>query len=95
MDKYDSIGAYNDHYKAEPVKINDQKISDVIKLKDYLKVYAEPMARAFSKKVISYMLGREPGVQDEVKLDAVLAATKDNGYRVADIYAEILKQYLL
>ena len=95
MDKYDSIGGLNNHYVAEPVKINDQKVSDVTQLKAYLENYSKPMARAFSKKLISYMTGREPGVQDEAKLDMILAETKENSYRVGELYAAILKYYVL
>ncbi|WDE98418.1 DUF1588 domain-containing protein [Lentisphaera profundi] len=96
MDKYDSIGGYNNHFVADPVKINDQKVTDVTKLKDYLGSYSQSlMARAFSKKLISYMTSREPGVQDEAKLDAILEATKEKGYRVGDLYAEIVKHYVL
>ena len=95
MDKYDSVGKYNNHYVADVVKINDQKLSDVSQLKDYLKDYSKPIARAFAKKLISYMTGREPGVQDEVKLDLILKETQENSYRVGDLYSEILKHYLL
>ena len=56
---------------------------------------ATPMARAFAKKLISYMTGREPGVQDEVKLDLILKETQEDSYRVGDLYSEILKHYLL
>ena len=95
MDQYDSIGAYNADFTAEPVKINDQKIRGLDDLKTYMGNYSKPMARAFTKKLISFMLGREPGVQDEAKLDAILLETKAGNYRVGDLYAALIKQYFL
>ncbi|WDE98422.1 DUF1588 domain-containing protein [Lentisphaera profundi] len=95
MDQYDSIGGYNSDFTAEPVKINDQKIRGLDDLKTYMGNYSKPMARAFTKKLISFMLGREPGVQDEAKLDAILLETQADNYRIGDLYAALIKQYFL
>ena len=95
MDKYDSIGHYNDKFSPAAVQINDKKITDISALKEYLSTYSKPMARAFTKKLLSFMLGREPGVQDEAKLDIILSECEPEDYRVGDIYTAILKQYFL
>ena len=94
MDKFDSIGAYNNHYNSEKVKINDKSLSDVEDLKKYLGEYQKPMARAFTRKLISFMMGREVGVKDEAVLDAILKATEADGYRVGDLYSQVIKHYL-
>lgn len=94
MDKYDSIGGYNNHYNPELVKVNDSNIHDVEDLKKYLAKYDKPMARAFTRKLISFMMGREVGVKDEAVLDAILAATEADGYRVGDLYSQVIKYYL-
>ncbi|WDE97585.1 DUF1588 domain-containing protein [Lentisphaera profundi] len=95
MDRFDSIGGDNNHYVKDPVKINNQRINDLVELKDYLVKYEKATARAFSKKLISYMFGREPGVQDESKLDRIITECEKDGYRVADLYTAIIKQYFL
>jgi hypothetical protein len=94
MDKFDSIGGYNDHYNPEVVKVNGTKINDVEALKQYLGEYEKPMARAFTRKLISFMMGREVGVKDEAVLDAILKATAADGYRVGDLYGQVIKYYL-
>ncbi|MDD7986650.1 DUF1588 domain-containing protein [Lentisphaera marina] len=95
MDRFDSIGGENNHYVNDPVKINGQKISSFVELKQYLSKYEAATARAFSKKLIAYIYGRETGVQDESKLDAILTECKDEGYRVGDLYTAIIRQYIL
>ena len=84
MDKFDSIGATNHHYNAEKVKVNEKNLPDIEDLKKYLGEYKKPMARAFTRKLISFMMGREVGVQDEAILDAILRATEKDDYRVGD-----------
>ena len=96
MDKYDTIGGYNHHFRQEIVKINDKLIHNLDDFKNYLATdYQAPMARAFCKKLIAYMLGRDVGVQDESRLDAILAACEKDGYRVGDLYKQILRFYFL
>jgi hypothetical protein len=95
MDRFDSIGGDNNRYVKDPVRINGEKISNFVELKQYLTKYESATARAFSKRLIEYIYGRETGVQDESKLDAILAECKDNGYRVGDLYTAIIRQYIL
>ncbi len=52
------------------------------------------MARAFTRKLISFMMGGEAGVQDEAVLDAILKATEKDDYRVGDLYSQVVKYYL-
>ena len=94
MDKFDSIGGYNNHYNPEVVKVNGENINDIEGLKKYLGEYDQPMARAFTRKLISFMMGRDVGVKDEAVLDAILKATEADGYRVGDLYSQIVKYYL-
>ncbi|EDM25929.1 hypothetical protein LNTAR_07799 [Lentisphaera araneosa HTCC2155] len=95
MDRFDTIGGDNNHYSRDPVKINGEKIKDFVELKQYLAKYEKATARAFSKRLIEYMYGRETGVQDESKLDAILAECEPEGYRVGDLYTAVLRQYFL
>ena len=41
------------------------------------------------------MTGKEPGVPDEAKLDAILASTESEGFKVGDLYAQIIRFYFM
>ena len=95
MDVYDTIGGMNPEYTPDAVRINSQKIRGVDELKLYLSFYEPALARAFCKKLISFMLGRELGIKDESKLDAILDENSKSGYKTADLYKSIIKYYFL
>lgn len=95
MDKYDTVGSFNNDYTPTPVKINDKKITNIKGFKEYIASYDQTMARAFSRKLISYMLGRDTRIQDEAKIDLILSQTKDNGYRLGDLYSSVVQHYFL
>ena len=93
MNEYDTVGGDNLEYRQEDVRINNQKLGSISELKIYLSFYNTAMARGFTKNLISYMLGRETGLRDETKIDAILAETQSRAYRVGDIYSAIVKHY--
>jgi hypothetical protein len=95
MDKYDTIGAYNNHYSMDSVMINGERINDVNDMKKYLTNFDRAMARAFTKKLISYATGKEPGVPDESRLDAIMQATESEGFKVGDLYAQVIRFYFM
>lgn len=95
LDRYNTIGGDNHHFRQETVMINQQKVNSLGELKQYLKSHEHNMARAFSKKLISYMLGRHVNIADEKYLDAIIRDTKEGQFRMGDIYQAIIKYYYL
>ncbi|MCH2208925.1 MAG: DUF1588 domain-containing protein [Lentisphaerales bacterium] len=93
MDRYNTMGGINSHFHKESVKINDKTLTDVNDLKSHLASHPDVIARAFSKSLLSFMLGRDTGVQDETRLDMILDKVKRNGYRAGDIYKQLVFYY--
>ena len=95
MDYYDTIGGLNNNYSADAVRINTQKIRGIDELKVYLSFYEPTIARSFCKKLLVFMLGRELGIKDESKLDAIVNENSGTGFKTADLYRSIVKHYFL
>ena len=95
MDYYDTIGGINENYAADAVRINSQKIRGVDELKVYLSFYEPAIARSFCKALLNFMLGRDMGIKDEEKLDAIIQENTESGFKTADLYRSIIKHYFL
>jgi hypothetical protein len=95
LDRYNTIGGNNHHFRQETVMINRQKVNGLSELKQYLKSHEQNIARAFSKKLIEYMLGRDVNIADEKYLDAIIHDTQEDQFRMGDIYQAIIKYYYL
>ena len=95
LDRYNTIGGDNHHFRQETVMINQQKVNCISELKQYLKNHEKNMTRAFSKKLISYMLGRYINISDRKYLDAIIHDTQEDQFRMGDIYQAIIKYYYL
>ena len=52
------------------------------------------MARSFTRNLIAYSVGRDTNMHDMKAVETILDKTAEDGYRVRDILAEILKAYL-
>ena len=95
MDYYDTIGGLNNSYSSDAVRINNQKIRGIDELKVYLSFYEPAIARSFCKKLLAFMLGRELGIKDETKLDAIINENMGSGLKTGDLYRSIVKHYFL
>jgi len=52
------------------------------------------MARSFTRNLIAFSIGRDTNIHDMNTVETILDKTAEDGYRVRDILAEILKAYV-
>jgi hypothetical protein len=52
------------------------------------------MARSFTRNLIAFSIGRDTNIHDMTTVETILDRTAEDGYRVRDILAEILKAYV-
>ena len=58
--------------------------------RDNLAADPEALARALATKLMTFATGREMGFSDRATIDAIVAATKADGYRVRDILENVV-----
>ena len=52
------------------------------------------IAIAFTKNLLSFIIGRKPNPDDRKKIEKIIKATAKKKYRTQDIYAQIIKEYV-
>lgn len=95
MDQFNTIGGTNHNYSRETVMINDQKINSIADLKLYIGSHEAVLARAFTKNILQFTLGRELYVQDETKLTQIIEENKTSGFKIRDLLSSVVKYYFL
>ena len=62
-----------------------KKFGNYKEFRDLLATQDEKLARAFTKKLLTFATGRELGFSDREEIDRIVKSVSANGYRIADI----------
>ena len=95
MDKFNTIGGENHDYSPETVMINDHEISNIADLKNYIGSQDQQIARALTKNILEFTLGRQLYVQDEPKLNKIIAENKDTDFKIRNLLNSVIKHFFL
>jgi len=105
LENYDVIGAWRDRANGENFRGANRPELDVSgtlpngtayeDLQEFKQALLEPemrhqFARAFSKQLLTYALGRPVGYTDTTTLDAMVAALEQNDYRIHSAIAAVI-----
>ena len=83
MHNFDTIGQ----------RIKSQDTEAEVKLLQRVSVADKKMASAFTRQLISYIIGRETSVYDSCQIEKIIKRTANNKFLVSDILSEILSIY--
>ena len=75
--------------------LNNKKIENVADLKEYIGSRDEVLARAFTKRLLEFTLGRQLYIQDEPKLSKVIDENRESGFKTRNLLNSILKNFFL
>ena len=95
MDRFDTMGGVNRKHSRDAVMVNGKKLSNVTDLKKYIGENDEVLARAFTKKLLEYTLGRQLYIQDEPSLKRVIDENRESGFKTRNLLSSILKNFFL
>tara|TARA_Y100001934_G_scaffold283430_1_gene403201 strand:+ start:2287 stop:5034 length:2748 start_codon:yes stop_codon:yes gene_type:complete len=99
LENFDWIGRWRERDPAGPVNATGEmpdgrKLNGVAGLKNYLlKERADDFARALTKALLAYALGRELEYFDEHAIRTIAKALKADNYRARTLVKEIIKSY--
>jgi Protein of unknown function (DUF1592)/Protein of unknown function (DUF1588)/Protein of unknown function (DUF1585)/Protein of unknown function (DUF1587)/Protein of unknown function (DUF1595)/Planctomycete cytochrome C len=95
LENFDPIGRWRTKYDSK-TRVDSagelpggKQFADVVGLKEILLQQQEPFARAVTSKLLAYALGRHLEPADRPQVDAILAATAESEYRLADLVQQI------
>ncbi len=97
LESFDAIGAWREKYSnkasidASGELANGKKFADVSGFKQILLDQQDQFARALVEKLLAYSVGRLLDPLDRPHTDAILAATKPDGYRFRDIVHQVVQ----
>ena len=84
---FDSIGRVEHHFKESEVR------PEIKKLKDKYSRATYRTSLAFAKRIISFTTGRKTDISDYQMVEKIVDRCSDNGYKAADLLAEVVKEY--
>lgn len=86
------------HFNVIGHKMKDSSTEELIKsikeFKEKTSGKERKLASAFCKKLISFTTGRNLTIEDLEIVDRILDATSSKSFRVGDIYAQIIREYV-
>ena len=75
---------------ASGVFANGRKFSSFIEFREHLSKEKKILAKALTKKLLTFATGREMGFSDREEIERIVSTTAKNDYRVGDIFVEIV-----
>lgn len=95
LENYDAIGHWREKYNAD-AKVdpsgelpNGKTFADITGLKAVLVEQKDQFARALTEKLLAYATGRRIAPSDRPHIDAIVAASRDQGYGFRDLLKTI------
>ena len=91
LENYDLLGRWRDTYRtglkvdASGVLFGKHPFKDVVGFKDAVLAEKDVFAKAFTKHLLSYGLGRELIVSERVAVDEIVKASESNNYKLRDL----------
>ena len=83
MNNFSTMGMIAKEFEKAPLDNLRERITSEKKV----------LASAFTKQLISYIVGRNTNVYDKKIIQLIVKKTENNGYRVRDIFTEIISTY--
>lgn len=96
LENFDPIGRWRDTYRgrtrvdASGQLADGQSFEDIEGLKAILVKDPTLLVRALTTKLLAYAMGRHTKPSDRPHVDAILAATRGNGYRMGDLIEQVV-----
>ena len=91
LENYDLLGRWRDTYRtglkvdAGGVLFGKHPFKGVVGFKDAVLAEKDLFAKAFTKHLLSYGLGRELTVSERVAVDEIMKASESNNYKLRDL----------
>ena len=91
LENYDLLGRWRDRYRtglnvdASGVLFGKHRFKDVVGFKDAVLAEKDLFAKAFTKHLLSYGLGRELTVSERFAVDEIVKASERNNYKLRDL----------
>ena len=95
FENYNAAGMWSEKKLDDVTLSNGKKLNNVMDLKAYiLKDKKEQFARAMTKYLLRYSLGRSLSYVDETAIDEIVAASKKDDYKLKSLILAIIKNPL-
>jgi hypothetical protein len=88
LENYDLLGRWRDKYRtglkvdASGILFGKHAFKDVVGFKDAVLAEKDLFAKAFTKHLLSYALGRELTVVDRIAVDEIAKASEKDNYKL-------------
>jgi hypothetical protein len=91
LENYDLLGRWRDTYRtglkvdASGVLFGKHPFEDVVGFKNAVLAEKELFAKAFTKHLLSFALGRELVVSDRIAVDEIVKASESTNYKLRNL----------
>jgi hypothetical protein len=88
LENYDLLGRWRDKYRtglkvdASGILFGKHAFKDVVGFKDAVLAEKDLFAKAFTKHLLSYALGRELTIVDRIAVDEIAKASEKDNYKL-------------
>lgn len=99
MENYNAVGVWRNKYEngrdvdMSGTLFRKHHFTNVVEFKDAILLEKKRFARGFAGHLLSFALGRELGVADQITLEQITEHTEENGYKIqAMLQAVVLSE---